>query len=205
MFLTAQLVITIFMLAAEKHAATFIAPVGIGLSLFIAELMGVYYTGGSLNPARSFGPCVVLRKFAGYHWIYWREFLNLTYCNPTNCVSVGPILGALLASAFYMFIKALEYESVNLTPDPREVVGKRFDPDTGKEIFITRAGGEVDIANDDIDAKALAEQGIAAAQLDHNSFSGETAVRKPETYHNGPDMESGLPNSPHPVPLPRTG
>lgn len=41
MFLTAQLVFTIFMLAAEKHKATFIAPVGIGLSLFIAELTGM--------------------------------------------------------------------------------------------------------------------------------------------------------------------
>lgn len=39
MFLTTQLVFTIFMLAAEKHRATFIAPIGIGLSLFIAELM----------------------------------------------------------------------------------------------------------------------------------------------------------------------
>ncbi len=39
MFLTMQLVFTIFMLAAEKHRATFIAPIGIGLSLFIAELM----------------------------------------------------------------------------------------------------------------------------------------------------------------------
>ena len=42
MFLTAQLVFTIFMLAAEKHKATFIAPVGIGLSLFIAELSGTH-------------------------------------------------------------------------------------------------------------------------------------------------------------------
>lgn len=41
MFLTAELVFTIFMLAAEKHKATFIAPVGIGLSLFIAELTGL--------------------------------------------------------------------------------------------------------------------------------------------------------------------
>lgn len=39
MFLTTQLVFTIFMLAAEKHKATFIAPVGIGLSMFTAELM----------------------------------------------------------------------------------------------------------------------------------------------------------------------
>lgn len=46
MFLTAELVFSIFMLAAEKHRATFLAPVGIGLSLFIAELAGVNFTGG---------------------------------------------------------------------------------------------------------------------------------------------------------------
>lgn len=40
MFLTAMLVFTIFMLAAEKHKGTFLAPVGIGLALFIAELSG---------------------------------------------------------------------------------------------------------------------------------------------------------------------
>lgn len=43
MLLTAQLVFTIFMLAAEKHVGNFIAPVGIGLSLFIAELTGRLY------------------------------------------------------------------------------------------------------------------------------------------------------------------
>lgn len=97
MFLTAQLVFTIFMLAAEKHKGTFIAPVGIGLSLFIAELTGVFFTGGSLNPARSFGPAVVDREFAGYHWIYW----------------LGPVLGSLVAAGFYKFIKVLEYETAN--------------------------------------------------------------------------------------------
>ena len=87
MFLTTQLIFTIFMLAAEKHKGTFIAPIGIGLSLFIAELtgvqedptlsvkhitdlrLGVYYTGGSLNPARSFGPSAVLRSFYHYDWV----------------------------------------------------------------------------------------------------------------------------------------
>ena len=44
MFLTAMLVFTIFMLAAEKHKATFLSPVGIGLSLFIAELGGTLLT-----------------------------------------------------------------------------------------------------------------------------------------------------------------
>ena len=40
MFLTAQLVFTIIMLAAEKHKGTYLAPIGIGLSLFVAELGG---------------------------------------------------------------------------------------------------------------------------------------------------------------------
>lgn len=50
MFLTAMLVFTIFMLAAEKHKGTFLAPIGIGLALFVAELAGVYFTGGSSSP-----------------------------------------------------------------------------------------------------------------------------------------------------------
>ncbi|BGP14977.1 hypothetical protein JCM10213v2_002932 [Rhodosporidiobolus nylandii] len=47
MFLTAILMLTILLLAAEKHKATFLAPIGIGMALFIAELFGVFYTGGS--------------------------------------------------------------------------------------------------------------------------------------------------------------
>ncbi|RAL65506.1 hypothetical protein DID88_001072 [Monilinia fructigena] len=95
--LTAELVFTIFMLAKEKHKATFIAPVGIGLALFIAEMVGVYYTGGSLNPARSFGPCVVSGSFDKEHWIYW----------------IGPMIGTFIAVFFYKFIKMLEYEMAN--------------------------------------------------------------------------------------------
>ncbi|KAI9889258.1 MAG: hypothetical protein M1814_005633 [Vezdaea aestivalis] len=97
MFLTAELVFTILMLAAEKHRATYLAPVGIGLALFVAELTGVYFTGGSLNPARSFAPAVVSGSFAGYHWIYW----------------LGPVLGSCLAVGFYVLIKQLGYETAN--------------------------------------------------------------------------------------------
>jgi aquaporin related protein len=73
--MTAELVFVVFMLAAEKHRATFLAPVGIGVALFMAELAGVYYTGGSLNPARSLGPDVVLHTFDTYHWIYCTSVL----------------------------------------------------------------------------------------------------------------------------------
>jgi len=111
MFLTAELVFTVLMLAAEKTKATFVAPVGIGLALFVAELVGVYWTGGALNPARAFGPAVVMRQFSGDHWIYW----------------LGPMLGALLASAFYALIKYLKYEEVNGEQDKSEDEEKRVD------------------------------------------------------------------------------
>lgn len=40
MFLTSFLVFTVLMLAAEKSKTTFLAPLGIGLALFVAELAG---------------------------------------------------------------------------------------------------------------------------------------------------------------------
>lgn len=40
MFLTAQLVFVILMLAVEKHRSTYLAPVGIGITFFLAELIG---------------------------------------------------------------------------------------------------------------------------------------------------------------------
>jgi len=97
MFLTSLLVYIVLMLAAEKSRDTFIAPIGIGLALFVAELAGVYYTGGSLNPTRSFGPAVASLAFVGYHWIYW----------------VGPCLGAVIAALYFRMIKYLNYEEAN--------------------------------------------------------------------------------------------
>ncbi|TKA76123.1 hypothetical protein B0A49_03671 [Cryomyces minteri] len=112
MFLTAELVFVIFMLAAEKHKATFLAPIGIGLSLFVCEMTGVYFTGGSLNPARSFGPAVVSHFFEGYHWIYW----------------VGPFIGTLLACGLYTLLKFGEYETVNPGQDFNDQEAEMFDP-----------------------------------------------------------------------------
>ncbi|EON68683.1 hypothetical protein W97_07941 [Coniosporium apollinis CBS 100218] len=122
MFLTAELVFTVFMLAVEKHKATYLAPVGIGLVLFIAEMTGVYFTGGSLNPARSFGPAVVTGRFEGYHWIYW----------------VGPFLGTLSAYAFYELMKFSEYKTVNPGQDLNDQEDKFFqppeDPSTAEQV-----------------------------------------------------------------------
>ncbi|TQN65049.1 Aquaporin-1 [Colletotrichum shisoi] len=96
-FLTTQLVFVILMLAVEKHRFTFLAPVGIGLSFFLAELTGVYFTGGSLNPARSFGPAAVVGDFPNYHWIYW----------------LAPAFGSMVACGFYVVRRQLRYYECN--------------------------------------------------------------------------------------------
>ncbi|KXX80324.1 Aquaporin-2 [Madurella mycetomatis] len=105
MFLTAQLVFVIIMVAVEKHKSTYLAPLAIGIAFFMAELVGVYFTGGSLNPARSLGPALVNGSFPGYFWIYW----------------LGPILGSLLASAFYTLLRWLHWEECNPGQDWNDV------------------------------------------------------------------------------------
>lgn len=58
MILTAELVFTIFMLAAAKHEGNFIAPVGIGLALFISELVGeLDHRNSIFSPLSSHTPC----------------------------------------------------------------------------------------------------------------------------------------------------
>ena len=62
---------------------------------------GATYTGASLNPARSFAVNVVRGQFQSYHWIYW----------------VGPGLGALLATGFYLLIQKLEFWTIDSGAD----------------------------------------------------------------------------------------
>ncbi|KAK2038847.1 MIP family channel protein [Colletotrichum somersetense] len=120
-FLTTQLVFVILMVAVEKHRSTFLAPVAIGLSFFLAELTGIYFTGGSLNPARSFGPAAVVGHFPDYHWIYW----------------LGPILGSMVACGFYLLLRTLRYYECNpgQESDGQEMAGKLWNvPSEGLKI-----------------------------------------------------------------------
>jgi glycerol uptake facilitator-like aquaporin len=93
--------------------------VGIGLALFIAEMAGVYWTGGSLNPARSIGPCIVTWTWDKTHWIYCKQTSSditdraQPRTNENFNAGVGPTIGSLLAVAFYKFIKLMEYEMAN--------------------------------------------------------------------------------------------
>ncbi|KAJ7650862.1 aquaporin-like protein [Roridomyces roridus] len=96
-FITFALVIAVLMLAAEKHSATAFAPVGIGLTLFSCHLWAVFYTGASMNTARSFGPEVLTGFSTAHHWVYW----------------VGPFSGSMLGSIFYAVCKHYKYWTLN--------------------------------------------------------------------------------------------
>lgn len=96
-FSTAILCSTVLFMAVEKHRATPMAPLSIGVALFIGHLVSVYYTGAGLNPARSFGPCIAARSFPNYHWIYW----------------IGPMLGAMMSAALWKILRFLDYETCN--------------------------------------------------------------------------------------------
>lgn len=109
MFLTAQLVITVYFLAVEKHRATYLAPIGIGVSAFLAHIAGTNYTGTSINPARSFGPAVIT-GFVGVHWIFW----------------LGPFMGAGLAFGVYSILKWLEYQTANPGQDSDDIEKANF-------------------------------------------------------------------------------
>jgi aquaporin related protein len=49
MFMTAELVFVVLMLAAEKSKDTFLAPIGIGLALFVAMMGGKSHLHVSIN------------------------------------------------------------------------------------------------------------------------------------------------------------
>ncbi|XP_054271012.1 aquaporin AQPAn.G-like [Macrosteles quadrilineatus] len=65
----------------DKHDSL---PVKFGLVIIALVLPGAKYSGGSMNPARSFGPALLAGNFTD-HWVYW----------------VGPLTGSTIASLIY--------------------------------------------------------------------------------------------------------
>ncbi|XP_061651146.1 lens fiber major intrinsic protein-like [Phyllopteryx taeniolatus] len=87
-FLTMQLVVCIFAVTDERRNGRLgSAALSIGFSITIGHLLGMYYTGAGMNPARSFAPAVLFRNFVN-HWVYW----------------VGPIIGGAMGALLYDFI-----------------------------------------------------------------------------------------------------
>jgi MIP family channel proteins len=61
-----------------------LAGVAVGFTLGFNVIFGGSITGGSLNPARSFGPALIAGNF-DYHWLYW----------------IAPIIGGIIAAGVH--------------------------------------------------------------------------------------------------------
>lgn len=87
--LTFVFVIAILGVTSKLQNAS-VAGVVIGLTLTLVHIFGIYFTGTSVNPARSFGPALFSADPAALPnvWVF----------------IVAPIIGGILAAAVYMLI-----------------------------------------------------------------------------------------------------
>ena len=72
----------------EKVGYKPFAGVAIGAFIIAAGIIGISVSGGSMNPARSFGPALIAMDMS-YQWIYW----------------LAPIIGAILAVLCFRIIR----------------------------------------------------------------------------------------------------
>ncbi|KAI7749692.1 hypothetical protein M8C21_008912 [Ambrosia artemisiifolia] len=100
--ITFALVYTVYATAADpkKGSLGTIAPMAIGFIVGANILAAGPFSGGSMNPARSFGPAVASGDFSQI-WIYW----------------VGPLIGGGLAGLIYGDVFIGSYASLPASED----------------------------------------------------------------------------------------
>ncbi|NWS07077.1 AQP2 protein, partial [Motacilla alba] len=92
LFLTFQLVLCVFASTDERREDNLGSPaLSIGLSVAVGHLLGIRYTGCSMNPARSFAPAP--------GWV-----LLIPLFSPLQVFWVGPLIGAAAASILYNYV-----------------------------------------------------------------------------------------------------
>ncbi|KAJ3680605.1 hypothetical protein LUZ60_016883 [Juncus effusus] len=101
--ITFGLVYTVYATAADpkKGSLGTIAPIAIGFIVGANILAAGPFSGGSMNPARSFGPAVAAGDFSG-NWVYW----------------VGPLIGGGLAGLIYGDVFIGSYQPVGAQEYP---------------------------------------------------------------------------------------
>jgi MIP family channel proteins len=117
------LILAVLAVALGTRAAKEWAPFAIGTTLAFAVMVTGPLTGGSLNPARWFGPALVSNTFGGV-WPYL----------------AGPLVAALIAAAMFRFV--IEPGEAGVSPPPGQS-GSQTDPSggaAGKGVGGRRAG-----------------------------------------------------------------
>ncbi|EQD54528.1 Major intrinsic protein [mine drainage metagenome] len=82
------LVIVILITTRSENFSKNLAPVGIGLTLAMANMIGIPIDGASVNPARSFAPAILSAGWSGSTWAIQQDWVFW----------VAPIVGALIAA-----------------------------------------------------------------------------------------------------------
>jgi MIP family channel proteins len=85
--ITALLALVVAIVTSKQDLSSVTAGLGVGGAVCLGAVLAGPLTGGSMNPARSFGPALAIFTFED-QWIYW----------------LGPPLGALLGVSAYMRI-----------------------------------------------------------------------------------------------------
>jgi MIP family channel proteins len=98
----------VVVLAATTSKNIKIAPlagVAVGFTLGFNVIFGGSISGGSLNPARSFGPALIAGNF-DYNWLYW----------------IAPIIGGIIAAGVYKGLhKDTDFPSSSATAEDEQV------------------------------------------------------------------------------------
>jgi aquaporin Z len=93
--LTFVFVLVIQFVTRSENGAKNLAPVAIGFTLLVANLVAINVDGASINPVRSFSPAVVSLYWSNATWAIQESWLFW----------VAPILGGLLASVVEMWFR----------------------------------------------------------------------------------------------------
>lgn len=110
--ITALLVLTVFATCDRgrtDHQGSF--PLAIGFSVTVGHLWAVEFCGSSMNPARSFGPAIVMNIWKD-HWVYW----------------LGPFSGGIFAGLLYDLVLA---EDASFEKFRSYLTSSHFNEDSG--------------------------------------------------------------------------
>lgn len=150
------------------------------------------FTGGSLNPARAFGPAVVNHSFPSYHWLYW----------------VAPLFGLLLSALLFKIFKRLEVEMALASPKLEgTTLGHHHvasNPNNTPVPMSPRSGhvlkpvAEQDVEKGPEELATAASVGMSpASHAQPQYLSGMTAVNNPSASDMSADIHTSRASAQH--------